>query len=1415
MKEDAQLICPIAYEDTGGMWSVIEKDIISYFPLRNVTWKSLINNSQISIDKLPIRCMPSSASLFKDVDHPFRWFLAPYVYINILVCESMDSYKTNKSLLKRWIEGLNLVSRRWIILYLPMGSQTMDSYQKIYTKLSSDFYQDKSGDRTCILYVNGFQGKSGTTSIAPPNLYTELVNKIRDGVIGSFQQRCVQYDTEIRRLDALRNTAQLDFRQLFLVKESLALMYQMMQLPGESLVQYEELEALLSLAPSNSLPESEWPLIPSDLPAKKGGPSLTTISSPILKETVEMMNNMSNGATPCPPLWLCAMQQGETLLTYSINHARMKVLKSKLCMLELSQYVFARECFFLYILGKHSLCAEKGLMFITNMRSLLKHKLDMKERSSELGDLRNTVLSRAQSGKTLDGSKPSSASEGGAQNWKAELREFAVYYDIWAVISIVQIIRTCWENLLVTPNSIVAEERGKMSLETPEKITSTTKINDVQMTKIRDTAKFLTEILQFGLKILPSILPKKSVQLDNLRTVATELALKLNGWSSMATIFADNAISVKEEHDTLDQQANEEKCERVDEVAKLLQTHLIEMMVSLEKVSDNKKLMYYTEGGVSLEIKDVNVSNRSSVVAVLLMRLIAEHEEVSGRWRFACKAKVDCADTLIANGRFANALSFLKSALDPSMPLCSIHSNGHLNPPDSVLQWGHLRSVALRKQLLCSRATNDHRTYILACLNILEPSLAKFNSIDLRLLLQQDIINLSKNDVAGKPILDQLFLPTSGRFSCNVVIGETESVSANPSKLLLTKGSKIIHDETFQTKCAKCDAGDVYVIKLRLKSYFPGKIEIDSLVLTYGPFIPVGSGSFVSNLIGTFDCMPPPQSLNENGKIDVVPGEQLIPMLFNPPSIGEFVPLKLAIHVGNIIFIENFSPDINKLYSFFNAHTLVNVNPPSNVLHLQALTPRFSPVNQIDNLQIHINVHSEDTILNLALTLDSKDQIEQSDQDNTSSSRNGSQVIKTALDLSNIQDWNFYNYSTRVNSTINKESVLLGNLNGGSTLVGILPFKVTAGETLLENMNTQYNLTFRVNGMLKRNNCTMEFEAMCSCTVTAGWVVSVSQLPSVGFGKEYFCQCTVRNISSVPLQLLPFKASKLLDTEDSYGLVADNSIQELLVEPVILLPNEHFFFGLHLGFFKKTADPQKNKIKGAQAHSGGIFSKYQIAYDSYGKKINNPDSVASPDGDQTVNLKPSLQQISIMMQRAEPTQINGNHDPHVDSATHKFNESCFEHTVKILPPADSILLYRVDYHLQTSLINESNASSSFVIGRPILCKYEIKAIFPPESQHKNTQLQTKITILSSTSWITLGTATLIWQFESRKNDTCSCLVELLPLSCGPLSLPAMELSMYSDPNQASASSNKLHLSPQETVFIQSARRETLVASLKA
>ena len=146
-------------------------------------------------------------------------------------------------------------------MYVPQGTSPPDVYQKIYANVCGDFYTERLGDHSVMLSIpsltssttvvnsssSGGGGGSGSGSgsgkgvinertVPPTTLLNQqvyasladLLGKLRDGVITSFLQRSALYDADIRRLDSLRGSTQFDFWQLFLVKESYALMYQMM-----------------------------------------------------------------------------------------------------------------------------------------------------------------------------------------------------------------------------------------------------------------------------------------------------------------------------------------------------------------------------------------------------------------------------------------------------------------------------------------------------------------------------------------------------------------------------------------------------------------------------------------------------------------------------------------------------------------------------------------------------------------------------------------------------------------------------------------------------------------------------------------------------------------------------------------------------------------------------------------------------------------------------------------------------------------------------------------------------------------------------------------------------------------------------------------------------------------------------------
>ena len=118
----AQLICPVSFDDSAAqVWPLIENDIISALPLRDVVWKSNLSSTLVNVSKLPLRFLPSTASLFKDTDHPFRWFLAPYVNLYLIPVESLEAYRHVKPKIKAWVDNYNGVKRYVVDCMLWLG----------------------------------------------------------------------------------------------------------------------------------------------------------------------------------------------------------------------------------------------------------------------------------------------------------------------------------------------------------------------------------------------------------------------------------------------------------------------------------------------------------------------------------------------------------------------------------------------------------------------------------------------------------------------------------------------------------------------------------------------------------------------------------------------------------------------------------------------------------------------------------------------------------------------------------------------------------------------------------------------------------------------------------------------------------------------------------------------------------------------------------------------------------------------------------------------------------------------------------------------------------------------------------------------------------------------------------------------
>ena len=321
-----------------------------------------------------------------------------------------------------------------LILFVPQPGQSLETIKKIYNKLSHDYCLSRPGDRSICLYTQSMLIQLESTlpqsslthhykSTSEQALYIqqahqsihEFISMLRDMLSRSFHYRMSLYTTEITRLETIlllpvlsssssvgaapvpqaENRNKNGFRQLFLTKESVALMYQCMNMPSEALTLYEELYVMLKTSPPVEWTHaSHWPfsrLRPSPTPLQQSQPqssSSRSVSESDSRHTypsVPTTAPSSSSSQPTYPpthtdtyptaaattithheasIWTDVCTTGHNLLHYSINDIRAKVLRNEVNILELHTYLYARQAYFLKELRQYKVYYMKCRRFI-------------------------------------------------------------------------------------------------------------------------------------------------------------------------------------------------------------------------------------------------------------------------------------------------------------------------------------------------------------------------------------------------------------------------------------------------------------------------------------------------------------------------------------------------------------------------------------------------------------------------------------------------------------------------------------------------------------------------------------------------------------------------------------------------------------------------------------------------------------------------------------------------------------------------------------------------------------------------------------------------------------------------------------------------------------------------------------------
>lgn len=226
----------VAVEDVSDLWPSVKDGFESRLPLK----KACLNNktrNPVLVDKLPAMFMlttdirlrsrfPQEQSLF--------WFREPYATVVLVSCEDLDEFKTIlKPRLKLIVQN---DEREWFIVFVskahPSNDATTRMAKKVYARLEVDF-SSKKRERCCKLDLHG-----------PPdeNFWEDLDSKMVESIRNTLDRRVQFYEDEIRKLTEQRFMPVWNFCNFFILKESLAFMFEMAHLHEDSLREYDELE---------------------------------------------------------------------------------------------------------------------------------------------------------------------------------------------------------------------------------------------------------------------------------------------------------------------------------------------------------------------------------------------------------------------------------------------------------------------------------------------------------------------------------------------------------------------------------------------------------------------------------------------------------------------------------------------------------------------------------------------------------------------------------------------------------------------------------------------------------------------------------------------------------------------------------------------------------------------------------------------------------------------------------------------------------------------------------------------------------------------------------------------------------------------------------------------------------------------
>ncbi|XP_049850307.1 trafficking protein particle complex subunit 10-like [Schistocerca gregaria] len=240
-------------------------------------------------------------------------------FLKIFFTTGLQYQRVTRPNVLKWMNTMVAEGDEWLIIHFEFREAGFFQIKNPGLSLKRDFNRDKV-DRVCIF--KAFE-------INKQNAFTEIVEKIKEGVI-RYGNRIIEMNRKyINVMEFLRLTPEFDYLKFFAVKENLAFIYEALNCYNLTLSQYDELETLFQLGGLE-----KW-------------------------VTVFRKHEFEN-------------QQLESLsvLDYKNMSYTQAFLDHTITEYEFLQYLFSRQVHFLFLLNDIVHIARRGIRFVARFESL-------------------------------------------------------------------------------------------------------------------------------------------------------------------------------------------------------------------------------------------------------------------------------------------------------------------------------------------------------------------------------------------------------------------------------------------------------------------------------------------------------------------------------------------------------------------------------------------------------------------------------------------------------------------------------------------------------------------------------------------------------------------------------------------------------------------------------------------------------------------------------------------------------------------------------------------------------------------------------------------------------------------------------------------------------------------------------------